>query len=162
LIETSAPVRITVRNEVTDTTAPVVTLTLPAANTRVSGLVQLRAHAPITELLQAYRSVLMVWHLERKTRRGRTQPSLDSSTLPNGIHTITAVTRDTANRTATLPPVAIIVENAAQTQFALRPIAIVNPGREKPYQATSDRQQPHGTFDLWRHRWTAKLGVPAQ
>jgi hypothetical protein len=102
----------------TDTTAPVVTITAPANNATVSATVTLTATATDPDS-----PVSFVQFLVDGTNTGAqltTSPysiSLDTTTLSNGAHTLTAVAQDPTGNIGTSPAVAITVSNSTNTSM---------------------------------------------
>jgi chitodextrinase len=101
----SAPVKVTV-----DKTAPTVTITAPLGNTDVADMVNVTAEASDNVAVAAVE--FQVDQVDRQTRTTRPYVmAWDSRTVPNGSHTITARTRDTAGNIKLSTPVTVNVAN---------------------------------------------------
>jgi flagellar hook assembly protein FlgD len=99
-----------------DTTAPVVTITAPTNNATVSSTISLTATATDPDSVVSF-----VQFLVDGTNTGpqlTTSPysiSLDTTTLSNGTHTLTATGQDPSGNKGTSPTVTITVSNSAGT-----------------------------------------------
>jgi len=102
----------------TDTTAPVVTITAPANNATVSATITLTATATDPDS-----PVSFVQFLVDGTNAGSqltASPysiSLDTTTLSNGAHTLTAVAQDPSGNKGTSSAVSITVSNTTNTSM---------------------------------------------
>jgi hypothetical protein len=102
----------------TDTTPPVVTITAPSNNATVSGTITLTATATDPDS-----PVSFVQFLVDGTNTGAqltSSPysiSLDTTTLSNGAHTLTAVGQDPSGNKGTSASVAITVSNTTNTSM---------------------------------------------
>src|SRR5256886_5008425 len=118
----------------TDTTSPVVTITAPANNATVSGTITLTGTA--TDPDSAVSFVQFQVDGANTGAQVTTAPyslSLDTTTLSNGTHTLTAVGQDPSGNVGTSAAVTISVSNTTNTsmgplkQSASNPNYFVNP-----------------------------------
>ncbi len=113
---TSAPVTVTVSNgPPPDTTPPTVSITSPASESTVSGTITVSAMASdnvgVVGVLFQVDGVAL-------GAEDATVPyaiSWDTTTAPDGSHTLTAVARDDAGNTTTSAPVTVTVSNGSAT-----------------------------------------------
>jgi len=101
-----------------DTTAPVVTITAPANNATVSGTITLTATA--TDSDSAVSFVQFRVDGANTGAQLSTSPysiSLDTTTLSNAAHTLTAVAQDPSGNIGTSPGVTITVSNTTNTSM---------------------------------------------
>lgn len=96
-----------------DTIAPSATITAPTGTAPLSGMVTISANA--TDNIGVGGVTFLVDNVAIGGGEDKTAPysvSWDTSTVPNGVHTITARARDTSNNTADSAPVTVTVSNA--------------------------------------------------
>ncbi len=109
---TSGAVSVTVSNVVAqDTTDPVVSITAPAAGSTISGSAILTANATDNVAVAGVQ-----FHVDGVNRGSEDLAapysySLDTSTLSNGSHTVSAIARDAAGNSTTALPVTVTVSN---------------------------------------------------
>lgn len=130
-IGNSNAVNFTISNPVTDTTAPTVTVTTPGS----SGIITLSASATDNvgvSLVEFYVDGL----LKGSTNLAPYTLALNSSTLSNGTHTLSAKAYDAANNVGVSGMVNFAVNNSAATQLIL-----------------------NGGFESGATSWTATSGV---
>jgi hypothetical protein len=106
---TSSPVTVTVAN---DSTAPTVAITAPVAGATVSGTaVIVSATASDNAGVVGVQFKLDGANLRAEDLESPYQRSWDTTTIPNGSHTLTAVARDAAGNTTTSAAVVVTVSN---------------------------------------------------
>jgi hypothetical protein len=113
-VGTSTTVKVSVENT-TDTTPPTVSITSPANGARISGTITVAANASDN---LGVASVQFRVDGANVGAAGTTAPytySLNTATLTNGSHTLTAVAKDTAGNAATSAGVAVTVNEPAVT-----------------------------------------------
>ena len=108
--KTSANVSVTV-----DNTAPTVSLSAPAAGSLVAGTTTLTATASDNVGVQSVQFRVDGNNVGAADTTSPYSLSLDTTTLSNGSHTLSAVARDAAGNTRTSANVTITVDNAAPT-----------------------------------------------
>jgi hypothetical protein len=96
-----------------DTTAPTVSLTAPAAGATVSGVVAVSANAADNIAVAGVQFKLDGANLGVEDTTSPYSLSWDSATISNGAHTLTAVARDAAGNTTTAAAVAVTTSNAS-------------------------------------------------
>jgi hypothetical protein len=109
-----------------DTTAPVVTITAPANNATVSGTTTVSATATDIDSPVSFVQFLVDGNNSGGPLTSTPYSiSLDTTTLSNGAHTLTAVAQDPAGNKGTSAAVTITVSNSAGTGATgpLRPLA---------------------------------------
>ncbi|MCB9775765.1 MAG: FG-GAP repeat protein [Nitrospiraceae bacterium] len=113
--KTSAPITVTVSNISTppaDTTAPTVTLTAPSAGT-VSGTVTVSASASDNVGVTGVQFRLQGANLGAEDTTNPYSTSWNTTTVPNGSYTLTAIARDAAGNTKTSAPITVTVSNTS-------------------------------------------------
>jgi Bacterial Ig domain len=113
--KTSAPITVTVSNTSTppaDTTAPTVTLTAPSAGT-VSGTVTVTASASDMVGVAGVQFRLQGANLGAEDTTNPYSTSWNTTTVPNGSYTLTAIARDAAGNTKTAAAVSVTVSNTS-------------------------------------------------
>jgi peptidoglycan/xylan/chitin deacetylase (PgdA/CDA1 family) len=108
---TSAAVSVTVNNVTPDTTAPTVAVTSPAANASVSGTINLTADASDNVGVVGVKFFVDGSQVGSEVTASPFQVSLDTTTLTNAPHSITAVARDAAGNSTTSAAVSVTVNN---------------------------------------------------
>lgn len=96
-----------------DATAPTVVVTAPAAGATVSGTIDLAAQATDNVGVASVRFFVDGNPLGAEDTAAPYQASLDTTTLTNGSHSITAVARDAAGNSVTSAAVTVTVANGA-------------------------------------------------
>jgi hypothetical protein len=100
----------------TDTTPPVVTITAPANNASVSGTITLTATATDPDSAVSFVQFQVDGaNVGAKLTSAPYSHSLDTTTLSNGAHTLTAVAQDPSANQATSAAVTITVSNATSS-----------------------------------------------
>jgi peptidoglycan/xylan/chitin deacetylase (PgdA/CDA1 family) len=123
---TSDAVSVTVANVIPDTTKPTVSVTAPAANASVSGTINLTADASDNVGVVGVKFFVDGNLVGSEDTAAPYQVSLDTTTLTNGNHSVTAVARDAAGNSNTSTAVSVTVANSTQTPTNL----IQNPSVE--------------------------------
>lgn len=118
--------------------APSVSLTSPAANTAVSGSVQLSASASDSNGIAGVQFQVDGSNVGSEVTGAPYQLNWDSTTVSNGSHSLTAVARNTNNVTTVSSPVQVTVNNPVAPGTNL----IANPSFETPSSANPN--QPAG------------------
>ncbi len=95
----------------TDTTAPTVALTAPAANATVSNTVTLSATASDNVGVAGVQFIVDGANVGAEDTTAPYSISWDSKTVANGSHTVSAKGRDAAGNTTTTTPISITVSN---------------------------------------------------
>ncbi|MDR4483588.1 MAG: Ig-like domain-containing protein [Nitrospirales bacterium] len=111
--KTSAPITVTVSNTTTpppDTTAPTITLTAPSAGT-ISGTVTVSASASDNIGVAGVQFRLQGANLGAEDTTNPYSTSWNTTTVPNGSYTLTAIARDAAGNTKTSAPRTVTVSN---------------------------------------------------
>ena len=98
-----------------DTTPPTVSITSPAANATLSGVITVSANATDNVGVASVQFKVDNANTGAPVTAAPYSYSLNSSTLSNGNHILTAVASDTAGNTATSAGVAVKVSNTATT-----------------------------------------------
>jgi NADPH-dependent 7-cyano-7-deazaguanine reductase QueF-like protein len=111
---TSAAVSITVNNPA-DTTPPTVSITAPANGSTDSGTITVTANASDNVAVASVQFRVDGNNVGAAVTFAPYTYSLNTTTLANGSHTLTAVAKDASGNTATSAAVAITVNNAADT-----------------------------------------------
>jgi Bacterial Ig domain len=110
---TSAAVPITVNN--TNSTAPTVSITSPASGATVTGTISVTASASDSSVsITSVQFQVDGANLGAAATVAPYAASLNTTTLTNGKHTLTAIATDTANSKATSAAVSITVNNSTQ------------------------------------------------
>jgi Big-like domain-containing protein/fibronectin type III domain protein len=113
--KTSAPITVTVSNISTppaDTTAPTVSLTAPSAGT-ISGTVTVSASASDNVGVAGVQFRLQGANLGAEDTTNPYSTSWNTTTVPNGSYTLTAIARDAAGNTTTAAPRTVTVSNSS-------------------------------------------------
>jgi len=113
-VGTSASVSVTVQNS-TDTTPPTVSITSPANGAAVTGTITVSANASDNVAVASVQFRVDGANVGTADTSAPYSYALNTATLTNGSHSLTAVAKDTAGNTATSTAVAITVKNAADT-----------------------------------------------
>lgn len=95
----------------TDTTAPTITLTAPAANATVSNTVTLSATATDNIAVTGVQFILDGINFGGELTVAPFTAPLDTTTLSNGAHTIAVTAHDAANNSTTTTPITVTVSN---------------------------------------------------
>jgi hypothetical protein len=109
---TSATVSITVNN--TNSTLPTVAITSPVSGAAVSGTITVTANASDSVGIASVQFQIDGSNLGAAATTAPYSASLNTTTLANGNHTLTAVATDTSNNKATSAAVSITVNNTTQ------------------------------------------------
>jgi hypothetical protein len=97
-----------------DTTPPVVNITAPAANAKVTGTVTVSATATDPDSPVAGVQFMVDNNdIGAEVTSGPFSVAWDSTTSTNGTHTLTALARDPSNNRATSPGITVAVQNTA-------------------------------------------------
>lgn len=107
---TSAAVAITVANA--DVTAPSVSVNAPIGNATVSGTISLTAQANDNVGVAGVRFLVDGNPIGLEVATAPFQISLDTTTLINGTHSITAIARDAAGNSTTSSAITVAVDNS--------------------------------------------------
>ncbi|MCE9666341.1 Ig-like domain-containing protein [Myxococcus stipitatus] len=127
-LTTSAPVRITIDNEIVDTSPPQVQITLPSANETVSGPFTVRMSATDDVGVTRVHVELDGVQVGEADLSAPWSVSLDTEALePYGPRQMTAVARDAAGNVTTSVPVSIVV-SAPPPDTVPPEVQIVSPG----------------------------------
>jgi hypothetical protein len=98
-----------------DTTRPTVSVTAPTANTTVAGAVTVAASASDSNGVAGVQFKIDGSNLGAEDTTAPYSVSLDTNTVSNGSHNLTAVARDSSGNTATSAAVGVIVSNSVPT-----------------------------------------------
>ena len=99
-----------------DTTAPVVTITSPASNATVSATITLTATATDPDSAVSFVQFQVDGaNVGAKLTSAPYSISLDTTTLSNAVHTLTAIAQDPSANQGTSAPVSITVSNATSS-----------------------------------------------
>lgn len=109
---TSAGVTIQVNNTSTDTTPPTVSISSPANGSSASGTITISANASDNVGVVGVQFKVDANNIGTEDTSSPYSTSLNTTTLSNASHTLTAVARDAAGNTATSSAVTINVNNA--------------------------------------------------
>ncbi len=104
-----------------DTSAPTVSVTSPANNASVSGTINLAANASDNVGVSSVQFKVDGNNVGSADTTSPYSVAWNSSLLPNGVHTITAMATDAAGNTATSSPVAISTNNTALSTSSVWP-----------------------------------------
>jgi hypothetical protein len=107
----------------TDATPPTVSLTAPAANALVRGTVNVTANAADNVGVQSVQFRVDGNNVGSADTTSPYALSLDTSTLTNGSHQLSAVARDAAGNTTTSANVSVTIDNAAPAVSVTAPAA---------------------------------------
>lgn len=118
---TSAAISVTVANVVPDTTAPTVSVTAPAAGANLDGTINLTADAADNIGVVGVKFLVDGNLVGSEDLAAPYQVSLDTTTLTNGTHSVTAVARDAAGNETTSAAVSVTIANPTQTPTNLIP-----------------------------------------
>ena len=124
---TSAAVTVTVANAAADTTPPTATITAPAPNATVSGTVTLTATATDNVGVAGVQFLVDNNALGAEDTTSPYGASWNTTTVANGVHTLTARARDAAGNTATSAAVTVTVANAATAPPAFVQVKAATP-----------------------------------
>ena len=113
-VGTSTSVSVTVENS-TDTTPPTVSITSPANGATVTGTITVAANASDNVAVASVQFRVDGANVGAADTSAPYSYALNTATLSNGSHSLTAVAKDTAGNTTTSATVAITVNNAADT-----------------------------------------------
>jgi len=101
-------------NVVVDNQAPTsVVIASPADGATIAGTVNISATAQDDVAVAGVRFQIDGVNTGPEVNTAPFTTSVDTTTLPNGTHALTAIARDTSNNTATSAPVSVTVNNAA-------------------------------------------------
>ena len=101
-------------NVVVDNQAPTsVVIASPADGATIAGTVNISASAQDDVAVAGVRFQIDGVNTGPEVNTAPFTTSVDTTTLPNGTHALTAIARDTSNNTATSAPVSVTVNNAA-------------------------------------------------
>ena len=117
----SASMSASVAVTLADTTAPVVALTAPANGLSVSGTVTITATASDNIGVAGVQFKLDGANLGTEDNSSPYSISWDTTAASNGLHTLTAVARDSAGNTTTSGAVSVNVSNSGITTVTLAP-----------------------------------------
>lgn len=106
--------------DIPDMTPPTVTLTSPLNGSTVSGTISLVASSTDNMSVAGVQFKVDGNNFGAEDTSSPYSISLDTTTLTNAVHTISAVARDTSNNTATSGSVSVTVSNAAPFVEILR------------------------------------------
>ena len=98
-----------------DSAAPTVSVTAPSANALLAGTVSVTANASDNVSVQSVQFRVDGTNVGTADTSSPYSLSLNTTTLTNGTHTLSAVARDAAGNTGTSTNVTVIVDNAAPT-----------------------------------------------
>ena len=112
---TSSSVSVTVKNGTPDTTPPTVSITAPVSGSTVSGTVTLSANASDNVAVASVQFRVDGNSVGSPITSAPYTYSLNTGTLSNGNHSLTALAKDTSGNAATSAAVTIVVNNAANT-----------------------------------------------
>jgi len=102
-------------NNTTDTTPPAVSMTAPANNATVSGVVTVSATASDNVAVASVQFTLNGSNLGSGVTASPYQASWDTTTVANGTYTLSAVATDTSGNSATAASVTVSVSNISTT-----------------------------------------------
>jgi hypothetical protein len=120
---TSSAVSITVNNT-GNTTPPTVSVTSPASGATVSGTITVTANAADSVAVASVQFQVNGSNLGAAVTSAPYSASLNTTTLTNGAHTLTAIATDTSNNKTTSAGVSITVNNQATNPVI---VSIVSP-----------------------------------
>src|SRR5713101_3327632 len=120
---TSAAVSVNINNTVADTTPPTVSVTAPIAGATVSGSVSVSANASDNVGVVGVQFKVDGNNTGAEVLAAPYTYSLNTATLSNGSHSLTAVARDAAGNRGTSAPLTITVNNQVPPT-----ISIISPG----------------------------------
>ena len=109
---TATPVTVSVSNSTGDTTPPTVSMTAPANGATVSGSVTVSANASDNVGVAGVQFMLDGAPLGAEDTAAPYSISWNSTAVPNGSHTLTAVARDAAGNKGSATPVTVTVSNS--------------------------------------------------
>jgi len=125
---TSAPVTVTVANAPPpDTTSPTVGLTSPGTGATVFGTITMTASASDNVGVVGVQFKYNGINLGAEDATAPYSVSVDTTTLSNGSHILTAVARDAAGNLATSAPVTVTVSNAPPPDTTPPTVGISSP-----------------------------------
>ena len=113
LNNTSQPSAAASATTLPDTTPPTVSIASPAGGSTVSGVVTVTANASDNAGIAGVTFTVDGSTIGTEDTSSPYSVSLDTKTLSNGTHTLSAIARDTSNVRATSAPVSILVNSAA-------------------------------------------------
>jgi peptidoglycan/xylan/chitin deacetylase (PgdA/CDA1 family) len=114
--KTSAAVSITINNIIPDTTPPIVSVTSPIAGSVVSDTINLTANATDNIGVVGVQFVLDGMNFNSEDTVSPYQTSLDTKTLSDGGHTISAKARDAAGNITTSAAISFTINNVVPPQ----------------------------------------------
>jgi Big-like domain-containing protein/collagenase-like protein with putative collagen-binding domain len=124
----SAAVTVTVTNNTPpDTTPPTVSITSPANGASVSGTITVSANAADNVAVASVQFRVDGNNTGNPVTAAPYTFSLNTATLTNASHTLTAVAKDTSNNTATSAGVTVTVNNAAPPDTTPPTVSITAP-----------------------------------
>jgi len=112
---TSTAISVTVNNVASDTTAPTVSISAPAAGASVSGSVSLSASASDNVGVAGVQFKVDGANIGAEDSTSPYSVSWDTLTSSNGSHSITAVARDATGNSRTSTAVSVTINNASST-----------------------------------------------
>lgn len=112
-VTTTAAITVTVNNVLPDTAAPTVSVISPVAGVTLAGEATIAIAATDDVGVAGVQILLDGAPLGAEITSPPYARALNTTTLANGAHTVSAIARDTAGNTATAPPVTVLVNNAA-------------------------------------------------
>ena len=107
-----------------DTTAPTVNITGPAGGATVSGTVPVGANASDNKGVVGVQFLVNGAALGTEDKTAAYSVSWNTTTVGNGVYTLTAVARDAAGNKTTSAPVTVTVDNAAQIPVTITAITV--------------------------------------
>ena len=151
--KTSASLTVTVSNTSTppaDTTPPTITLTAPSAGT-VSGTVTVSASASDNVGVAGVQFRLQGANLGAEDTTNPYSTSWNTTTVPNGSYTLTAIARDAAGNTKTSAPLTVTVSNTSTPPpSSALSISNLTVASGQPYVVPASGLQTGGTVYLDR------------
>jgi len=127
-VRTSAPVTITVSNAPPpDTTLPTVSITSPASAAIVGGTINVTASASDNVGVVGVQFKYNGINLGAEATTAPYSVSTNTTTVPNGSYTLTAVARDAAGNVRTSAPVTITVSNGPAPDTTPPTVGITSP-----------------------------------
>ena len=108
----SGGVAVTVDNSSSDSTPPTVSITAPTSGSTVSGSITVSANASDNVAVAGVQFKRDSVNIGGEDTSAPYSVSLDTTTLTNGSHTLTAVARDTSNNATVSAGVTVTVDNA--------------------------------------------------
>ena len=125
---TSAPVTVTVANAPPpDTASPTVGITSPAAGATVSGTITLTANASDNVGVVGVQFKRDGVNISAEDTTAPYSVSANTTTIPNGSYTFTAIARDAAGNVSTSAPITVTVANAPPPDTTAPTVSIASP-----------------------------------